>query len=41
LILSGFWNENFGHIYPTLKKMLADGIVEIETNVKNEKKIQY
>lgn len=40
-VLSGFWNENFGHIYPTLKNMRTDGLVEIETNVKNQKKIQY
>jgi DNA-binding PadR family transcriptional regulator len=40
-VLSGFWNENFGHIYPTLKKMQTDGVVEVATDVKNEKKIQY
>ncbi|QUI25328.1 PadR family transcriptional regulator [Vallitalea pronyensis] len=40
-VLSGFWNENFGHIYPTLKKMLADGTIEIMSKGKNEKKIQY
>lgn len=21
-ILKNFWNENFGHVYPTLKKMV-------------------
>jgi DNA-binding PadR family transcriptional regulator len=40
-VLSGFWNENFGHIYPTLKKMLSDELVEIVENEKSEKKILY
>lgn len=40
-VLSGFWNENFGHIYPTLKKMLAEELVEIVANETNEKKIMY
>lgn len=40
-VLSGFWNENFGHIYPTLKKMLIDGLVEIVESETSEKKIQY
>ena len=40
-VLSGFWNENFGHIYPTLKKMLLDELVEIVESEKSEKKIQY
>ncbi|MDF2885863.1 MAG: hypothetical protein K0R23_248 [Lacrimispora sp.] len=40
-VLLGFWNENFGHIYPTLKKMLSDELVEIDTSENNEKKILY
>lgn len=40
-VLSGFWNENFGHIYPTLKKMRLDELVEIVSGEKNEKKIRY
>lgn len=40
-VLSGFWNENFGHIYPTLKKMLEDGVIEVVFSEKNEKKIRY
>ena len=40
-VLSGFWNENFGHIYPTLKKMLEDGTIEIVSKEENEKKIRY
>lgn len=40
-VLSGFWNENFGHIYPTLKMMLKDGMIEIVFREKNEKKVRY
>ena len=40
-VLSGFWHENFGHIYPTLKKMLIDKLVEIVESETSEKKIQY
>ena len=40
-VLSGFWNENFGHIYPTLKMMLEDGMIEVVSREKNEKKIKY
>ena len=40
-VLSGFWNENFGHIYPTLKMMLADGMIDILPGEINEKKVRY
>lgn len=40
-VLSGFWNENFGHIYPTLKLMLEDGMIEVVLGEKNEKKVRY
>ncbi len=40
-VLSGFWNENFGHIYPTLKMMLEDGMIEIAFREENEKKVRY
>ncbi len=40
-VLSGFWNENFGHIYPTLKMMLKAGMIEIVFREKNEKKVLY
>jgi len=40
-ILSHFWNENFGHIYPVLKQLLAEGtIVKIE-NEGSSRKITY
>ncbi len=40
-VLSGFWNENFGHIYPTLKRMLEEGMIEIIFREKSEKKVRY
>ena len=40
-VLSGFWNENFGHIYPTLKLMLEDGMIEIVFREKSSKKVRY
>ncbi len=40
-VLSGFWNENFGHIYPTLKKMLEDEMIEIIFRETNDKKVRY
>lgn len=40
-VLSGFWNENFGHIYPTLKKMTEDGYIEIIPGEEGDKKICY
>ena len=40
-VLSGFWNENFGHIYPTLKKMLKDGLIGIVSEGKIKRKICY
>ncbi len=40
-VLSGFWNENYGHIYPTLKKLLEEEMIEIVTEEKYEKKVLY
>lgn len=40
-VLSGFWNENFGHIYPTLKNMQEEGLIDAVPNEKAEKKIHY
>lgn len=40
-VLSNFWNENFGHIYPTLNTMLQEGLIEILSKERNEKKITY
>ncbi len=27
-VISGFWNENFGHIYPTLKVLEEEGCIQ-------------
>lgn len=48
-VLSGFWNENFGHIYPTLRTMLAEGMIaqcsdeksETDANDTHDRKIRY
>ena len=40
-VLSGFWNENYGHIYPTLKKLVDEEMIEIVSNEGNEKKVLY
>lgn len=40
-ILKNFWNENFGHIYPTLKRLTEDGFVEIAEASDNNNRITY
>jgi len=40
-VLSSFWNENYGHIYPTLKKMLEDEMIELDLQEKSDKSIRY
>jgi len=40
-VLTGFWNENFGHIYPTLKKLLDSGMIETVSQEENAKKRLY
>jgi DNA-binding PadR family transcriptional regulator len=30
--ISHFWNENFGHIYPVLKQLLNENLIQLETN---------
>lgn len=40
-VLSNFWNENFGHIYPTLRKLLSDGRIEVVSHARAENKITY
>lgn len=39
--MSGFWNENYGHIYPTLKVLLANEMINIVERGKNDNKIKY
>lgn len=40
-VLAGFWNENFGHIYPTLKKLLENEMIEVIPGESNDNKIRY
>jgi len=40
-VLTGFWNENFGHIYPTLKKLLESGMIKTVSQEENDKKKLY
>ena len=40
-VLSGSWNENFGHIYPTLRKMVTSELIELDSKAGEEKKIRY
>lgn len=35
--ISHFWNENYGHIYPVLKQLEEDGLVEKETEISEGK----
>jgi DNA-binding PadR family transcriptional regulator len=34
---SNFWSESFGQIYPALKSMLAEGLVELTANAEDAK----
>ncbi len=31
-----FWNESYGQIYPTLKKLLKEGLVEVEVDTRTQ-----
>ena len=38
-IIAHFWNENYGHIYPVLKTLQEDGLIErVEEETKDRKK---
>ena len=37
-VLSGFWNENFGHIFPTLNCMLGYGMIDVVSKEENQKR---
>jgi DNA-binding PadR family transcriptional regulator len=39
--ISHFWNENFGHIYPILKKMLAEKLICLKESSVNDRRKQY
>jgi DNA-binding PadR family transcriptional regulator len=40
-IISGFWHENFGHIYPTLKNLEQEGCIRQLSEEKETRKIKY
>lgn len=40
-ILSNFWNENFGHIYPVLNSLLKDECIRIDVEDPTTRKKEY
>ncbi len=40
-VISGIWNENFGHIYPTLKTLVDEGCIRQMEGEKESRKIKY
>lgn len=40
-ILSHFWNENFGHIYPVLKQLMVDGSIVRVESMDSSRRIVY
>lgn len=38
-VISNFWNENFGHIYPVLNQLLEEGLIQEEGSPSPRKKI--
>jgi PadR family transcriptional regulator AphA len=40
-VISGFWNENFGHIYPTLKVLEGEGCIRQRSEEEVSRKIKY
>jgi DNA-binding PadR family transcriptional regulator len=40
-VISGIWNENFGHIYPTLKVLEQEGCIRQISEEKESRKIKY
>lgn len=39
--ISHFWNENFGHIYPVLKQLEKEGLIETENSSEQDRKKLY
>jgi DNA-binding PadR family transcriptional regulator len=39
--ISHFWNENFGHIYPVLKQLEKEGLIEAENSMEQDRKKLY
>lgn len=40
-IISNFWNENFGHIYPVLNSLLEEGCIEKKEEETSSRKKEY
>ncbi len=40
-ILSHFWHENYGHLYPVLRQMLAEGVIELAGQDPSSRKVLY
>ena len=40
-VLPGIWNENFGHIYPTLKMLTEQGLITPVEEIRTPGKIAY
>lgn len=40
-IISHFWNENFGHIYPVLKQLLVEGAIMKVEDIETSRKKTY
>ncbi len=40
-VLAGIWNENYGHIYPTLKKLTDEAMIEVLDTDESSTKIRY
>lgn len=40
-ILTHFWNENFGHLYPVLKQLLSEGVIVKSDDASDSRKIIY
>lgn len=38
-VISNFWNENFGHIYPVLNQLLTDGLIQTDGSSSDRKKV--
>jgi PadR family transcriptional regulator, regulatory protein AphA len=38
-VISNFWNENFGHIYPVLNQLLSEKFIQTEASSSPRKKV--
>jgi DNA-binding PadR family transcriptional regulator len=40
-VIPGIWHENYGHIYPTLRLLTGDGLIQVLEPVPDSTKIRY